>query len=65
MARNVNDSLESTLSEGRGGDGRMDKPSKNVWGAHLFEGIKDKGSQKKIMTTKTNVLKKMDYKSMY
>ena len=33
MARSVNDSLESTLSEGRGGDGRMDKPSKNVWGA--------------------------------
>ena len=31
MARTVNDILESTLSEGRGGDGMMGKPSKNVW----------------------------------
>ena len=33
MARTVHDSLESTLSEGRGGDRRMGKPSKNVWDA--------------------------------
>ena len=33
MARTVHDSLKSTLSEGRGGDRRMGKPSKNVWDA--------------------------------
>ena len=33
MARTVHDSLESTLSEGRGGDRRMGKPSKHVWDA--------------------------------
>ena len=33
MARNVNDILESTLSEGRGGDRMMGKPNENVWGA--------------------------------
>ena len=31
MARTVNVNLEERESEGRGGDGRMGKPSKNVW----------------------------------